>query len=85
MKRLLPNLFFVGILIALAAPQSASACAACYGASDSPLAQGMNWGILTLLGVVGTVLFGITLFFVHVGIKSARLQAGEKSQTAKLP
>ena len=45
----------------------------------------MNWGILTLLGVVGTVLFGITMFFVHVGIKSARLQAGEKSQTAKIP
>ncbi|MSU57067.1 MAG: hypothetical protein EXS35_02620 [Pedosphaera sp.] len=59
---------------------SALACAACYGASDSPLAQGMNWGILALLGVVGSVLLGITAFFIHVGIKSSRLNAGAPAQ-----
>jgi hypothetical protein len=37
------------LLFAAAASPSALACATCYGASDSPLAQGMNWGILTLL------------------------------------
>jgi hypothetical protein len=42
------------------------ACAACYGKSDSPLANGMNWGIFTLLGVVLTVLSCFALFFVHV-------------------
>ena len=42
------------------------ACAACYGKSDSALANGMNWGILTLLGVVLTVLTCIALFFVHI-------------------
>src|SRR2546426_9364216 len=26
-------------------PDSLWACAACYGQSDSPMAQGMNWGI----------------------------------------
>ena len=33
-------------------PASLFACAACYGASDSPMAKGMNWGIFSLLGVV---------------------------------
>jgi heme/copper-type cytochrome/quinol oxidase subunit 2 len=42
------------------------ACAACTGLSDSPLAVAMNWGIVTLLGVVLTVLSGVLVFFVHV-------------------
>ena len=45
---------------------SASACAMCFGKSDSPLAQGMNWGIFSLLGVIVCVLSGIAgvgLFF----------------------
>ena len=68
-----------------AAPASALACATCYGASDSPLAQGMNWGIVTLLGVIGSVLAGIVAFFVHVGAKSAKLNAGENSHLDKIP
>jgi hypothetical protein len=71
-------------LMLVLAKTSAFACATCYGASDSPLAQGMNWGIVTLLGVIGTVLFGVAAFFVHVGIKSAKMNAGEKVQTDKL-
>ena len=47
-------------------PRTLQACAACYGKSDSPLASGMNWGILTLLGVVLAVLCGVMIFFVHV-------------------
>jgi hypothetical protein len=53
--------------IALAQPASVSACATCFGASDSPLAQGMNWGILTLLLIIFCVLTGIVGFFVHLG------------------
>jgi len=49
------------------------ACAACYGKSDSALASGMNWGILTLLGVVLTVLTCIALFFVHIVRKEEAL------------
>ena len=73
--------FLAGLLLAVAAAPSALACATCYGASDSPLAQGMNWGILTLLGFIGTVLFGIVAFFVHVGVKSARLERASESQS----
>lgn len=71
--------------IVVAAKSSALACAVCYGASDSPLAQGMNWAIATLLGVIGSVLFAVVAFFVHVGRQSARLSAGENSQTDKKP
>jgi hypothetical protein len=52
-------------------PHSLLACAACYGQSDSALAQGMNWGIMTLLAILGVVFSGIIVFFVHVGRKSA--------------
>jgi len=64
-----------GLAIVLARPDSLFACATCYGASDSPLAQGMNWGIMTLLAVVGSVMFGIVGFFVHVGRRSKRLSS----------
>ncbi len=77
----------MAVVLAAVSTPSALACATCYGASDSPLAQGMNWGIVTLLGVIGSVLFGIAAFFVHVGIKSAKLNADGQSstQTDKLP
>ena len=45
---------------------NALACATCYGQSDAPMAQGMNWGIMVLLGVIGVVLSGITGFFVYI-------------------
>lgn len=68
--------------LGIAAQSSALACATCYGASDSPLAQGMNWGIATLLGVIGAVLAGVVAFFVHVGLRSAKVNAGQSPQTA---
>lgn len=69
----------LGVLALMTAPR-AFACATCYGASDSPLAQGMNWGIMVLLGFIGTVLTGIVAFFVHVGRNSAKMSPpGSKS------
>ena len=67
--------FALAVLLAgmLLQPGSLLACAACYGQSDSPLAQGMNWGIFSLLAVIGCVLSGIATFFVHIGRKSANV------------
>jgi hypothetical protein len=48
------------------APSSLQACAACTGRTDSSLAVGMNWGIVTLLGFVLTVLSCFVVFFVHI-------------------
>jgi len=52
-------------------PNAVRACATCYGASDSPMAQGMNWGIMSLLVVIAVVLGGITSFFVYLGWRSS--------------
>jgi hypothetical protein len=56
----------------LAVPASVEACATCFGASDSPMAQGMNLGILSLLGVVVGVLFGLVCFFSYLAIRARR-------------
>jgi hypothetical protein len=45
------------------APSPLFACAACYGKSNDPLAHGMNWGILTLMGVVVFMLASVATFF----------------------
>jgi hypothetical protein len=55
-------------------PSPLFACAACYGKSSDPLAHGMNWGIFTLLGVVGTVLASIATFFVFLIRREAAMQ-----------
>lgn len=60
----------VALLVALAlllvSAPDASACAACFGKNDGKLAQGMNAGIFTLLGIIGGVLFAIAGFFFFI-------------------
>lgn len=77
MKRLFGSkLFFALLALAAGLPvNSALACAACYGKSDSPLAQGMNWGIFSLLAVVVFVLGTIATFFIYLARKSAAVAA----------
>lgn len=53
----------------------ARACAACFGRSDSPLAEGMNMGILCLLGVIVAVLVAFASFFVFLARRAALLAA----------
>jgi hypothetical protein len=47
------------------------ACAACFGQSDSPLAKGMNWGILSLLVVVVMVLGSIAACSIVLARRAA--------------
>ncbi len=81
----LAKIFLLTGALALVTKSSVLACATCYGASDSPLAQGMNWGIATLLGVIASVLAGVVAFFVHVGVRAAKVNASEPIQTEKTP
>ena len=69
----------------LSLPHSLQACAACFGQSDSPLAEGMNMGILSLLVVVVSVLGGIAGFFVYLVKKSAAAAAAAHAARTSEP
>jgi hypothetical protein len=73
--RLMRVLFLFLVWGVCSLPAPVLACTSCYGQSDSPLAHGMNMGILTLLCVIGSVLFGISAFFVYLARRSAALAA----------
>ncbi len=64
-------------VLLLARPESASACAVCFGAPDSPLTKGMAWGIMSLLAIIGCVLGGLAAFFIYLARKAAAAQIAE--------
>ena len=67
-------------LLPLLLPAAASACAACFGRSDSPMAKGMNMGIFTLLIVIMSVLLGIAAFFFYILRRAAKMAASQAAQ-----
>ena len=72
------NLFVM--LPAVFLPAKMFACATCFGGEiDSPMADGMNWGIFTLLAVIGTVLGTLLTFFIHLIRKSEAMAAAQKN------
>jgi uncharacterized membrane protein len=72
------------VMMAWLAQPSVLGCATCFGASDEPMAKGMNMGILALLVVLTMVLTGIVSFAVFVAKRTAALAAPEaQAQTAK--
>jgi heme/copper-type cytochrome/quinol oxidase subunit 2 len=60
------------MLVLANSSMEALGCATCFGQSDSPLAHGMNMAIMTLLGVILTVMALIVAFFIHIARRSAR-------------
>jgi len=59
----------------------ALACPVCFGASDAPMAVGMNWGVLTLLGITVLVLGGCAAFFVNLVRRDARSAGGQTGES----
>jgi hypothetical protein len=72
---------FTALTLVLASPALALACPVCFGQSDSPMARGMNLGVLTLLGVTLTVLGAFGAFFIHL-MRRARLVTPPQSEDA---
>jgi heme/copper-type cytochrome/quinol oxidase subunit 2 len=64
-------------------PVSASACASCFGQSDSPMAKGMNAGIFALLLVITSVLLGVAIFFAYILRRAARLSEAAAAPEAE--
>jgi len=68
-----------GLLAALVllSAEPALACPSCFGAVgeiDSPMAEGMNNGVLVLLGVIGGVQGGFAAFFVALWRRQRKCQ-----------
>ena len=72
------------ILLTIVNSPSLMACATCYGQSNSKLAEGMNWGILTLMVVVYGVLMGIAGFFGYIIYRFKRLAHSANKQHYQL-
>ena len=49
------------------------ACATCFGDPNSNAGKGMDMAIITLLGIIGPLLFAIAIRIISIGIKSKRL------------
>ena len=78
MKLSAKNLLLIALV--MLAPMPTFACATCYGGNiDSPMADGMNWGIFTLLGVIGTVLATFLTFLIYLIRKSEALNAAAET------
>jgi hypothetical protein len=56
-------------------------CAACFGASDSSMARGLNMGIFALLAVVGCVFGGALAFVVYLGRKASQAPSAPTDPT----
>lgn len=68
--------------LAALAPAKLFACATCYGGTiDSPMADGMNWAILTLGVVITTVLGGFLAFLIYAIRKSEAVEAARQAGT----
>jgi len=68
-----------GILAGLIAASAAvaAACPVCYGAPDSPSAQGMTAAIVSLLGVTGGVLAAFTAMFLRLRARARQIAGKE--------
>ena len=70
MKRtfLIPILLFILALT----PDNLFGCATCFGDPSAPAVKGMNWAIITLLGVTGGVLGGVIHTIVTISKKTKK-------------
>ncbi len=78
MRRMRAIAILAAVVMALALPEIASACATCFGAADAPMTKGMNNAILALIGVVGVVYVGIGKVALDFRKRSKRLAEKQK-------
>lgn len=68
MKSLMRSFIVLGVIVVL--NSAAMSCPTCYGAPDSPQTEAMQWAILSLLGITGSVLAGMSAFFIYLRKRS---------------
>jgi hypothetical protein len=80
MRRPLVTALFTTLLAA--APRVALACPVCFGQNDSPLALGINYGILAMLGFIGTLLLAFATFFIYLMRRARIAEAAESGASS---
>lgn len=70
----------LSVFMMMAAP-SASACAVCFGRTDSPLGKGLHWGVLALLVFIATMLAAFGAFAVYLARRSVAAELENESGT----
>ena len=70
MKRILQIILVLIILVLT--PDNLFGCATCFVDPSAPAMQGMNWAIITLLGVTGGVLGGVTHTIITIRKKTKK-------------
>jgi len=63
-------------MLLAAVPRALLACPVCFGQNDSPLALGINYGILAMLGFIGSVLLAFAAFFIYLMRRARLVEAG---------
>lgn len=76
------SLLKILLLLVVASPAKLLACATCYGNVDTNMTEGMNWGIFTLMAVIGTVLAAFLTFLIYAIRKSEALEAAAQKNPA---
>lgn len=59
----------------LSVPRAALACPVCFGENDSPLASGINYGILAMLVVVVGLWVAFASFFIYLRRRAKMAEA----------
>ena len=65
------SIFIIGVI---AIAETTVACSTCYGDPNSNAGKGMDMAIITLLGVIGPILFAIAAGIISIGLKSRKVQ-----------
>ncbi|MFI5253685.1 MAG: hypothetical protein ACHQQQ_14790 [Bacteroidota bacterium] len=73
--RLIPLIISMMMLMAW----NAQACPACYGAAHSSRIDGMNAAIMTMIGITGFVLTGISTVFFGIWKRSRLMRYNEQN------
>lgn len=63
------------VTLVMAVPRVLLACAVCYGTAEAAPTRGMNFGIITMLGVTGVVLGGFGGMIFCFARRARRLSA----------
>jgi hypothetical protein len=71
------------VLLSFLLTKPAWACPVCYGVSDASTIAGVNFAILALLGVTGSVLAGFASFFLYIRKRSRMVLNGSVHSPSK--